>query len=372
MRLRRGRSTAPGQEHRSLRYLRPLVPGPSLEGNPLGSPAERELHVYLPPGYDRDPGRRYPVLYFLHGYGAIPPTIAPLEELRKAVPRPLRPLVSGLGRLVPTLETLDALILSGQLPPFLLVQPDGSLHRPHGHQARGLDGELVWKGSFFTDSPRTGRYSRYVLEDVVAHVDRNWRTLAAREGRALVGVSMGGYGALLGGILRPERFSVVAALSPVVGVRELLQLQLIRPYYRLLMGAAAAAGRGREDLEDLVETCEWVFGPDRQGWEGADLAIMAARVPGALRGVRLLLNCALDDEYALAGPCRRFAEKLDGLGLEHELEIYEARGLYRLSPHAVGIAARILPAIRFCLSHLAPRQLAEQPDRSTAESTGGG
>ncbi len=361
MRLKR-----PRPSDRQDRYLRPLVPGPSLEGNPLGSPAARELHVYLPPGYDRDPGRRYPVLYFLHGYGAIPPTIAPLEALRKAVPRPLRPLVSGLARLIPTLETLDALILSGRLPPFLLVQPDGSLHRPHSHQARGLDGDLVWKGSFFTDSPRTGRYCRYVLEDVVAHVDRTWRTLAAREGRALVGVSMGGYGALRGGILQPERFSVVAALSPVVGVRELLQLQLVRPYYRLLMGVVAAAERGREDLEDLVETCEWVFGPDRQGWEVADLGIMATRAPGALRGVRLLLNCALEDEYGLAGPCSRFAEKLGSLGLEPELEIYKTRGLYRLSPHAVGIAARILPAIRFCLRHLAPRPPVGQPDRSTA------
>jgi S-formylglutathione hydrolase FrmB len=338
---------------REERYLRPRVPGPSLEGNPLGSPAERELHVYLPPGYERDPGRRYPVLYFLHGYGAVPPTIAPLEELKKAVPRPLRPLVSGLARLIPTLENLDELILSGRLPPFLLVQPDGSLHRAHRNQARALDGELSWKGSFFTDSPRTGRYSRYVLEDVVAHVDRTWRTLATREGRALLGVSMGGYGALLGGILHPERFSVVAALSPVVSVQELLQLQLIRPYNRLLLGAAGAAARGREDLEDLVETCDWVFGPDRDGWDNAYLGEVAARTPGALRGVRLLLNCARDDEYGLAGTCRRFAERLDSLGLECGLEIYRARGLHRLSPHAVGIAARILPAIGFCLRNLA-------------------
>jgi S-formylglutathione hydrolase FrmB len=347
--LRLSRSRAPAEE----RYLRAVVPGPSLEGNPLGSPTERELHVYLPPGYHQDPTRRYPVLYFLHGYGAVPPTIASLEVLKKVVPRPLRPLVAGLARLIPTLETLDALILSGELPPFLLVQPDGSLRRPHLHGARGLDGEIVWKGSFFTDSSRTGRYAQYVLGDVVAHVDRTYRTLAAREGRALMGGSMGGYGALLGGILHPERFSMVVALSPVIGLRELLQLQLFRPYYRLLLGPAGAAARGREDLEDLVETCDWVFGGDREGWETADLRGMAARIPGALAGVRLLLNCAQDDEYGLAGPCRQFAGKLESLGLACELEFYAARGLYRLSPHAVGIAARILPGIRFCLRHLA-------------------
>jgi S-formylglutathione hydrolase FrmB len=354
--MRRSRSRAEAEE----RYLCPMVPGPSLEGNALGSPAERALHVYLPPGYHQDPSRRYPVLYFLHGYGAAPPTIASLEVLKRAVPRPLRPLVAGLARLIPSLETLDALILSGELPPFILVQPDGSLHRAHLHGARTLDGDLCLKGSFFTDSPRTGRYAQYVLGDVVDYVEGTYRAFAAREGRALLGCSMGGYGALLGGILHPERFSVVAALSPVVGVRELLQLQLTRPYYRLLLGPAGAAARGREDLEDLVETCDWVFGGDRGSWDSADLGQMAARIPGALTGVRLLMNCAQDDEYGLAGPCRRFSEKLKGLGLPCELELYAARGLNRLSPHAVGIAAHILPGIRFCL-----RNLAEQPSQAT-------
>jgi S-formylglutathione hydrolase FrmB len=349
MRLSRGRDRAEGREKR---YLRPLVRGPSLEGNPLGSPAERELPVYLPPGYHREPQSRYPVLYFLHGYGAMPPTIASLQAIKAVVPRPLRPLVSGLARSIPTLETLDALVLSGELPPFILVQPDGSLHRAHKYAARGLDGELSWKGSFFTDSPRTGRYAQYTFGDVVEHTDRTWRTIASREGRALIGGSMGGYGALLGGILHPELFAAVAALSPVVGVRELLELELSRPYYRLLLGPAGAAARGREDLEDLVETCDWVFGEDRQGWIRADLGELAAGTPGAFRGVRLLMNCAEEDEYRLAGPFRRFAGVLEGLGLACELELYTARGLYRLSPHAVGIAGRILAAIRFCLRHL--------------------
>jgi S-formylglutathione hydrolase FrmB len=352
--MRHSRSLAGGREER---YLHPLVPGPSLEGNPLGSPAERELHIYLPPGYDQEPERRYPVLYFLHGYGALPPTIASLQAIRAAVPRPLRPLLGGLARRIPSLETLDRLILSGELPPFLLVQPDGSLHRQHLHGARGLDGEPSWKGSFFSDSPRTGRYAQYVFADVVQQVDRSYRTIAAREGRALLGGSMGGYGALLGGILHPRRFAVVAALSPVVSFQELLQLQLSRPYYRLLLGPAAAAARGREDLEDLVETCDWVFGEDRRSWARADLGELAMSTPGALREVRLLLNCAEDDEYGLSGPFRRFAGALAGLGLPCELELYTARGLYRLSPHAVGIAGRILPAIRFCLRHLAPPRL---------------
>lgn len=106
------------------RYLCPTIPSPSLEGNPLDSPNERELHIYLPPGYHEQTGRRYPVLYFLHGYGSGPPTVPPRRRLQEAVPRPLRPLATAVSRRVVTLETLDALIGSG------------SLHRAHRYGAR--------------------------------------------------------------------------------------------------------------------------------------------------------------------------------------------------------------------------------------------
>ena len=72
------------------RYLCPTIPSPSLEGNPLDSPNERELHIYLPPGYHEQTSRRYPVLYFLHGYGSGPPSVPPRRRLQEAVPRPLR------------------------------------------------------------------------------------------------------------------------------------------------------------------------------------------------------------------------------------------------------------------------------------------
>jgi S-formylglutathione hydrolase FrmB len=342
------------------RYLRPLIAGPSLEGNPLGSPAERELHVYLPPGYHQDSGRRYPVLYFLHGYGSAPPTVPSRAQLAAAFPRPLRPLGRAVARravALATLENLDALIVAGTLPPFILVQPDGSLHRAQRYGARGLDGKTTQKGSFYADCPRTGRYAEYVFGDVVAYVDRTYRTLARREGRALLGASMGGYGALLGGILRPERFAAVAALSPVIASLDLLGLRLVRPYQRLLRGPAGAAARGARDVEDVLETCDWVFGGDRETWSSADLSELVARTPGALRGVEVQVSCAETDEFGLAGPCRRFARALAGLGLSCELEIYEARGLARLSPHILGIAGRILPAIRFCLRHLGDSRL---------------
>jgi S-formylglutathione hydrolase FrmB len=347
------------------------IPGPSLEGNPLGSPVERELNVYLPPGYHEEPGRRYPVLYFLHGYGAGQSTVPPRRSLQEAVPRPLRPLATAVSRRVVTLETLDALIGSGSLAPFILVQPDGSLHRAHRYGARGLDRRVSQKGSFFTDSPRTGRYAEFVFGDVVRHVDRTWRTLACREGRALLGASMGGYGALLGGILRPGSFTAVAAMSPVIGCLDLLHLKLVRPYYRLLLGPGGAAARGARDLDDILETCDWIFGSDRETWARADLGDLAVRTPGSLRGVRVLVSCAEADEFGLAGPCRRFAGVLAASGLDCELEIYPLRGLGRLSPHALGIAGHILPGIRFCLHHLQPATAGEPPPAGPPPGSGG-
>jgi S-formylglutathione hydrolase FrmB len=339
----------PGQEER---FLRRRIPGPSLEGNPLGSPAERELHVYLPPGYHERGGeaRRYPVLYFLHGYGSGPPTVPPRRLLASSFPAPLRPLALLFARRALTLERLDALIASGRLPPFILAQPDGLLYRAHRYGERGPDGRPLQKGSFYTDSPRTGRYAEYVFGDVVRYVDSTFRTLAFREGRALLGASMGGYGALLGGILHPERFAAAAALSPVISCRDLLALRLVRPYHRLLLGPAGAAARGARDLSDILETGDWVFGEDRGSW--IDLGELAARTAGALDGVRVQVSCAQADEFGLAGPCRRFAARLAALGLPCALEIYPARDLDRLSPHALGIARHIPPALRFCLRHL--------------------
>jgi enterochelin esterase-like enzyme len=56
--------------HQNLgRYERLTVHGASLEGNLEGDSPDRKVSVYLPPGYDRSPRKRYPVLYLLHGYG---------------------------------------------------------------------------------------------------------------------------------------------------------------------------------------------------------------------------------------------------------------------------------------------------------------
>ena len=65
-------------------------------------------------------------------------------------------------------------------------------------------------GSQYLDSPATGRYHTYLCEDVVAHVDQNFRTLAHRDHRAITGKSSGGYGAMVTPMLRPDVFGALA------------------------------------------------------------------------------------------------------------------------------------------------------------------
>lgn len=149
-----------------------------LERNPLGDPPLRKCFVYLPPGYDED-DRRYPVVMVLPAFGSNAHRFVAYDIWK------------------PNLTQLfDAMVVSGRCPPALLVLPDAITR---------------WGGSQFLDSTATGPYQSFLAEEVVAEIDRRYRTIAAREARAVVGRSSGGFGALRLGMDRPDVFSVVGS-----------------------------------------------------------------------------------------------------------------------------------------------------------------
>jgi pimeloyl-ACP methyl ester carboxylesterase len=334
------------------------------------------LHVYLPPGYFQETRRRYPVIYYLHGYGggAGAPTVPTSSQLRASFPLAVRLAFPRVFRRILTLDGLDGLIRRRRLAPFILVQPDASLHLPHLHGLRNVAGEPITKGSFYVDSPFTGRYGTYVFADVLNYLDRGYRTIAEKAGRALAGGSMGGYGALLGGILHPERFAAVAALSPSIASLNLLDITLVVPYLQRLIGREAGRKRGAEDLADILDTCDLVFAGDRrllpslrrdsegrivgrdavawERWASFDAGALAEGTPGAFSQTPLLLSCHEQDEFGFSGPCCRLSAVLEKLGVAHRLEIYSDPLAARLSPHTMGIAWRILDALRWCLESL--------------------
>jgi Putative esterase len=149
-----------------------------LRGNPLGDPYERPLLVYLPPGYDDDPDRRYPVVYVIQGYTG---NVA-MWRNRSAYRLPFP-------------EAADAVFASGQAPPAIVVY---------------VDAWSKYGGSQYVDSPGTGRYHSYLCDEVVAWVDARYRTLPDPAHRAIMGKSSGGFGAMITPMLRPDLFGALA------------------------------------------------------------------------------------------------------------------------------------------------------------------
>jgi S-formylglutathione hydrolase FrmB len=149
-----------------------------LEGNALGDPHVRPLWVYVPPGYDDEPERRYPSIYLIQGL------TGQLDAWRNR---------SAFRRNPP--ELMDELFSSGGAPPAILVWVD------------------CWTslgGSQFLDSPATGRYHTYLCDEVVGWVDAHYRTRDEAAARAIAGKSSGGYGAMVTPMLRPDLFAGLA------------------------------------------------------------------------------------------------------------------------------------------------------------------
>ncbi len=149
-----------------------------LRGNPLGDPHERPLWVYLPPGYDDDPDRRYPVVFVIQGYGGYLTTWRNRSPFRQPFP-----------------ETADAVFARGEAPAALVVY---------------VDAWTSYGGSQFVDSPGTGRYHSYLCDEIVPWVDGRYRTLAGPGHRAIMGKSSGGFGAMITPMLRPDLFGALA------------------------------------------------------------------------------------------------------------------------------------------------------------------
>ena len=151
-----------------------------LIGNPLGDPHERDLFVYLPPGYEEN-SERYPTVYCLTGFtgrgqmlmndSAFTPNIA---------------------------ERMDRLIAAGTIKPMIVVMPDCFTY---------------YGGSQYINSTATGRYEDYLTQEIVSIVDDNFRTIAARDSRAVMGKSSGGYGSLIMGMRHSAQFSMVCSIA---------------------------------------------------------------------------------------------------------------------------------------------------------------
>jgi S-formylglutathione hydrolase FrmB len=213
--------------------------------------------VVLPTDYDQPAAKdkHYPVLYLLHGLsGHYDNWVTRTKLSEYAAPYPM-----------------------------IIVTPEGN-------------------NSWYTDSATvlTDKYETYIFEELIPDVQRRYRTVETREGRAIAGLSMGGYGALKLGVKHPQTFAFVASMSGALGAATWTESEL----------------RG---LESIWRSLAVVFGPaDNPTRKANDLPLLYRDLPAAnIAGLPYVyLDCGTED--ALLAMNRSFADILVTRKIPHE------------------------------------------------------
>ncbi len=160
------------------------IKAPSLEGNLLEDDPNRLLEIYLPPSY-HESEKRYPVVYYLWGYNGSGKK--PTFTVRKHK------------------ELIDEKISQNLLGEMIVVF---------------ISGSNKLRGSFYINSPVSGKWADFVTKDVVEYIDNTYRTLANRDSRSITGSSMGGYGAMTISMLYPDIYCAGYGISPGAYTKE--------------------------------------------------------------------------------------------------------------------------------------------------------
>jgi len=177
------------------------VESPALAANLLGDPGSQTLSVYIPSAYSKSRKARFPVIYYLHGFDETP-------------------------FLVKTGTTIfDRLISSGAMPPSIIVE---------------IPGRNSLGGSFYVDSPVTGGWETFTAIEVPDAIDKAYRTIADRNGRAIFGFSMGGFAALNIAMRHPDRYKTVFAVGPGALIDSELEIAMNSWDSRFLQAYGAA------------------------------------------------------------------------------------------------------------------------------------
>ena len=276
---------------------------PSIEGNLEGNSAERKVYVVTPPGYDENPGKRYPVVYFLHGYWA--PVEAQQQGFRID-------------------QAVQAAAEAGN--ELIMVMPDGF---------------SKLRGGFYSSSPTVGDYESYVAEDLVEWVDGNYRTIATRDSRGLAGHSMGGYGTIRLAMKHPETFSSIYMMSACCLPPQPIDVATARRVEAMTEADLADAQFG--ELAAVSTLATWSPDPTADNILKVDTGLEADGTLDPLVNYRLAANSPLvlipqylpalnsleafamdigDKDFLLEGN-RQFREELDKFGIEYEFELYE-------------------------------------------------
>jgi S-formylglutathione hydrolase FrmB len=338
------------------------VHGKALEGNLSGEPADREVSIYLPPSYDHERSKRYPVVILLHGYSVT-------NEY----------WVGGTGQGFRSIDLPAAMnrdIEASKSREMILVMPDGN---------------SKYDGSMYSSSVTSGDWESFIAEDLVAYVDGHYRTLANRASRGLAGHSMGGYGTIRIGMKRPDVFSSLYALSSCCLTNDPAAFaRRPAPPAPPTSGQPAAAAAGpdvrpgvpsgestgsapqRRDFANVVnaEAAAWSPDPtnpptyfDLPGAEGVDAALVAQKwaansplvmvdqyVANLKRYSGIGMDVGLQD--TLLATNQQLAKRLEAYGLPLKFETYEGDHVNHIANR---VEQKVLPFFSEHLSFSAKR-----------------
>ncbi len=207
--------------------------------------------IYLPPDYELAPSHRYPVIYNLHGAGG-----NELHSLEEA-------------------QILDAGIRGGTLPAMILAMPNGGT-------------VTLYQDSYDGKWPA----ETLIIREFIPFIDRNYRTIATRAGRAIEGFSMGGRGSTRLAMKYPEMFcSLFDQSGNVMHTSEEFKLS---------------------DPASLA-----YLGPDKQRYIDNDAYLLLKKNLDQIKGkMRIQIWCGTQDPGHL-GTVREFHQALLDAGVDH-------------------------------------------------------
>jgi S-formylglutathione hydrolase FrmB len=272
-----------------------------------GENQNRKVSVYLPPGYEKD-NKRFPVIYYMHGF-------------------------MGTDSISSAMKTiLDRGIAQQKIRPFILVIAS--------HYT-------LYEGSFYSNSTLTGNWADFEAKELVEYVDRNFKTIASRDSRGIAGHSMGGYGAIKIGMLFPDVFSSVYALSPglLAFVKEFgpnsdsfkelgkikTQEELKKTYYPKVLVAVARAWSPNPAKPPFYCDVPFTYQGDSlivnstvmEKWSQNMPVYMVDKYASNLRKLKALkLDWGRNDASRFPVQCSMFSQRLENLGIDHFAEEY--------------------------------------------------
>ena len=237
----------------------------SLQSAALGK--ELKFAIQYPPSYKADSKHLYPVLYFLHGM---------FGNEREFERRGVAAAINKMRE-------------EGKIGEFVIVSPAG-------------------ENSFYLNAKNGARYEDAIIQDLIPYIEKNYRVMNTRSGRAIQGISMGGWGALLLAFKHPEMFATVTTHSAA------LFSELPHP-----------SGTDRRS-QFMMQIIGKIFGdpPDEDYFRTVNPMFLVEANTAAIKksGIKIYFDCGEQDRYGFQESNKVFDDKLTKLGLAHEFHLF--------------------------------------------------